>query len=400
RTPGLLDFGKRMAQDFQVARVQRDEREAQQQRSDIAAASEKFRKFEQENQPLTLQGAENILLTKQIQERQQKRLAATAPSIRPKDLGPARFLPAGIKLVVTGTDEARFNKETGAVEISQDILDSPGGVGTVAHEGGHARLSALPDKKGTLSGLRTAFDELTDKEKDRFFNSARKIMDQEGQGSRENRYQVGGEEEIFADAVTISMVKGENFIPTSLRKFLGESKDIDKQRLEQKLKNRFGGEDILKPSPKNNIEALDRLNLSKKDRDAVLGEISRRGDKNVSTLDVYRFANNIISGREAQLDKGQYAQAEIDFDGITTEDRKPIATTMNSNFEEIPLLLPPTTARGRLLADWQRQWKEAGYAPKVAERNAALAFDEQMKELEPRFREELQEQGFSEEDIE
>ena len=250
RTPGLLDFGVRMAQGFDTARIKRDEREAQQQRSDIAAASEKFSKFEQENQPLTVQGAEDVLQDKVVAKRR---------------------LETQLK-----------------------------------------RQAARPAK-----------------------------------------------------------------IPIPFKTTLG----------------------LIKP-PKNNIEALERLNLSKENRDEILREISRRGDKNVTTLDVYRFAGNVTGGRKPGLDQGQYAQTEYLFEGLTIADRTPLTTTMDPNFEEIPLTLSATTARGRLLADWQRKWNEAGYAPKVAERNAALAFDEQMKELEPRFREELQEQGFSEEDIE
>ncbi|KKL22559.1 hypothetical protein LCGC14_2434230, partial [marine sediment metagenome] len=85
--------------------------------------------------------------------------------------------------------------------------------------------------------------------------------------------------------------------------------------------------------------------------------------------------------------------------GIPASGTEPLTTTKNENFEEIPLTLPSNTARGRLLANWQAEWQEAGYAPKVADRNAALGFDKQMVELESLYREELTDQGFSDDDV-
>ena len=64
RTPGLIDFGTRMAQNITRLREKREENEALQQKSDIATATERFRGHEQANQPLTLKGAQDLLSPK------------------------------------------------------------------------------------------------------------------------------------------------------------------------------------------------------------------------------------------------------------------------------------------------------------------------------------------------
>lgn len=128
---------------------------------------------------------------------------------------PERFLPPDVRLLVGGED-ARFDEEAGAVRISEALLEAPGGPGTVAHEGAHARHKALPDEKEVLSLLNKAFDNLSSSEKSKFFRTAQAVLGQAGQGTLQNRYEVGGPEEIFADVVAISSIRGRDAVPQSL----------------------------------------------------------------------------------------------------------------------------------------------------------------------------------------
>ncbi|KKN27592.1 hypothetical protein LCGC14_0863100 [marine sediment metagenome] len=214
RTSEDKDSSRGLFRDIIGERRKRDDEERRAQELDIAAARSRFRDIEERQQPLSVESAEDILKGKKriALERFKKVEQRQQPSKKP---GLERFLPSGVDIVVTDKD-ARFDEKTGNVHISRKILKSPGGPGTVAHEGAHATLARLPNREATLTKLNAAFNALSDEEKDSFFALAQSTLGQEGQGTRENRYTVGGPEELFADITAVSMLKGDTRIPSTL----------------------------------------------------------------------------------------------------------------------------------------------------------------------------------------
>lgn len=111
------------------------------------------------------------------------------------------FLPSGVNLAVGGSD-AFFDKARNTVRISPQILTGPGGQGTLAHEGAHATEPA------DLNRLQAAFDSLSESERQSFFRTSQGVLGQQGQGSIQNRYGVGGVKELYADIVAVQRLGG------------------------------------------------------------------------------------------------------------------------------------------------------------------------------------------------
>jgi ribosomal protein L24 len=151
------------------------------------------------------------------------------------------LLPEGVNLVIEGKD-ARYDEKTNTVRISSDILNAPGGAGTVAHEGAHAMHKTLEDDEAqlVLSTLDDVYGTLDDQIKNDFFGQVQETLGQEGQGSRENRYEVGGSEELFSDVVAVARVRGRDAVPAELLdvletdkawNFISPEKDVPKPEL-------------------------------------------------------------------------------------------------------------------------------------------------------------------------
>ncbi|KKL16881.1 hypothetical protein LCGC14_2491130, partial [marine sediment metagenome] len=293
------------------------------------------------------------------------------------------------------------------VEVSRDILEGSGGAGTVAHEGGHARLKALTDPESTLRSLRVAFNALPDDEKDDLFNTAREAMGQEGQGTRENRYQVGGEEEIYADAVVVAMLKGSEALPPGIASIIGrvENREVETRRKDsivaaRRLDAQFRRQDEQSERfntvpPRTPLEALDRAGLEDDERKLVLNEISRRGDDNTSVADVQRFAANVMFGRTPNLDKGEFVHAQGEY-SPQPGDNQPIRTTVGSDGFPIPLALPTVTAQGRLLESWKAEARKKGWTEVTGSRQAALRFNEMVESVKDDIRQQLIDSGLKE----
>ncbi|KKL18670.1 hypothetical protein LCGC14_2473210, partial [marine sediment metagenome] len=165
KSSGLLSIGARLAETIQTARDTREARERAAQAVDIEASRRRFRSIEAENSLLTqdqasakLNPPRNKELDKNL-ERFRREEAKNQPPGKLAELMD-RYLPKGTKLVIKGKNEARFNEETGFVEVSRDLLESPGAAGILAHEGAHAVEKGLSDRAAVMSRLRKAWGDL------------------------------------------------------------------------------------------------------------------------------------------------------------------------------------------------------------------------------------------------
>ena len=139
--------------------------------------------------------------------------------------------------------------------------------------------------------------------------------------------------------------------------------------------------------------SLDALPLTPKQKELVRNEIDKRGVLLVSNSDVYRFAGNVLAGKEPGLPGGIYAQPEYSFDKQSAADLKPLETFKDAQRGLVPLAMQQTTAYGRLLEKWKQE--NRSQAPQAqqqqADQETAKAFFDRVDELRGLVRDNLDE---------
>ena len=191
-------------------------------------------------------------------------------------------------------------------------------------------------------------------------------------------------------------------------------KPLTKRRVESQFRRQEErSRDLGRVPPKTPLEAVDRvqdaLKLTDDQRTEVLREMSRRGDDNVTVEDVYRFGLNVKDGKgAAALPKGKFVEAQFPFKSTGPPEApgfeftpEPIETTTSrrGGGDVIPKHLPLTTSQGRLLADWQSQFSEAGYRDFEANVSGAREFASRVAELRVDLRDRLVASGIDEEQV-
>ncbi|KKL05462.1 hypothetical protein LCGC14_2605790, partial [marine sediment metagenome] len=96
----------------------------------------------------------------------------------------------------------------------------------------------LSDRAAVMSRLRKAWGDLSNNEQARFFALSARVLNQVGQTSKENRYGVGGPQELFADITAVSNLQGDDRIPPTLLAAMGSDDErslgfIDHQLVRQ-----------------------------------------------------------------------------------------------------------------------------------------------------------------------
>jgi RNA polymerase sigma-70 factor (ECF subfamily) len=133
----------------------------------------------------------------------------------------ARFVPEGVTIQVWGGEDSFYDPKSNTVNIPQSVLDNPGGMGTLIHEGAHAVHSGLtPKEKIELDDdMNFAYNQMTDVEKEKFFHLNQSIMGQT-EGDFENKYEVGGPDEILADAMMLYVLRGDDALPEPFLRYI------------------------------------------------------------------------------------------------------------------------------------------------------------------------------------